>query len=164
MIRIFKKLTGNHLLMFSLIFIVSTVFYSYKIGFSDLWSDETYTKSMLSGSPGDFYAMFRNDLHPPLYYIGLRIFTGLAGQSATAMRAFSVVGVLATLLLGYFAGQRIFGKRGGLLFCLLLAAGRVLDDLEAGARCQVRVEGLDVSPTAEKGQAALLLPVAESDP
>ncbi|MEZ4999111.1 MAG: glycosyltransferase family 39 protein, partial [Bacteroidales bacterium] len=122
MIRIFKRLTGNHLLMFSLIFIVSTVFYSYKIGFSDLWSDETYTKSMLSGSPGDFYAMFRNDLHPPLYYIGLRIFTGLAGQSATAMRAFSVVGVLATLLLGYFAGQRIFGKRGGLLFCLLLAS------------------------------------------
>lgn len=122
MIRIFKKLTGNHLLMFSLIFIVSTVFYSYKIGFSDLWSDETYTKSMLSGSPGDFYAMFRSDLHPPLYYIGLRIFTGLAGQSATAMRAFSVVGVLATLLLGYFAGQRIFGKRGGLLFCLLLAS------------------------------------------
>src|SRR5690606_19211622 len=35
-------------------------------------------------------------------------------------RSFSVVGVLATLLLGYFAGQRIFGKRGALCLCLML--------------------------------------------
>lgn len=118
--RILKELTGNYLVMFLLIFVFSVFFYSYKIGFSDLWSDEIYTKSMLSGSPGDFYAMFKNDLHPPLYYIGLRVYTALTGQSPEALRAFSVIGVLATLLLGYFAGQRIFGKQGAIWFCLLL--------------------------------------------
>jgi len=115
-----KKLSGNHLLLFSLIFVISAVFYYYKIGLSDFWSDETYTKSMLHGTLSEFYSMFKNDLHPPLYYLGLRLFTTFFGLSETSLRAFSVIGVLATLLLAYFAGQRVFGKEGALYFCLML--------------------------------------------
>jgi len=106
--------------MFSLIFVISIAFYLFNIGFSDLWSDETYTISMLHGTLSDFYARFKNDLHPPLYYLGLRLYTGLFGLSTTSLRSFSVVGVLATLLLGYFTGQRVFGKRGALYLCLML--------------------------------------------
>ncbi len=109
--NILKKLTRNNILIFSLIFVISIAFYLFKIGFSDLWSDETYTKSMLNGTLSDFYAKFKNDLHPPLYYLGLRLYTGLFGLSTTSLRTFSVVGVLATLLLSYFAGQRVFGKK-----------------------------------------------------
>jgi 4-amino-4-deoxy-L-arabinose transferase-like glycosyltransferase len=117
---ILKKLSRNHLVLFSLIFVISIVFYFIKIGFSDFWSDEIYTKSMLHGNLSDFYSMFKNDLHPPLYYLGLRLFTSVFGLSETSLRAFSVVGVLATLLLVYFAGQRIFGKEGALYICLML--------------------------------------------
>jgi uncharacterized membrane protein len=92
----------------------------FKIGFSDLWSDEIYTKSMLGGSLSDFFGKFKNDLHPPLYYLGLRLFTGLFGLNAISLRLFSVLGVLSTILLGYFAGQRVFGKQGALYFCLML--------------------------------------------
>ena len=117
-----KKLSWNHMVLFSVIFAISAVFYYYKIGLSDFWSDETYTKSMLHGTPSEFYSMFKNDLHPPLYYLGLRLFTTLFGLSETSLRAFSVVGVLATLLLAYFAGQRVFGKEGALYFCLMLVS------------------------------------------
>lgn len=115
-----KNVIGNNTAIFLLIFVVSIAFYSYRIGLSDLWSDETYTKSMLSGPFSDFYAKFKNDLHPPLYFIGLRLYTGLFGSSATSLRSFSVVGVLATLLLAFFAGRRIFGKQGALYLCLML--------------------------------------------
>jgi len=118
--NILKKLTKNKLLIFLLIFAIATVFYLFKIGFSDLWSDEIYTKSMLGGSLSDFFAKFKNDLHPPLYYLGLRLFTGLFGLSAISLRLFSVLGVLSTILLGYFSGQRVFGKQGALYFCLML--------------------------------------------
>ena len=117
---VLKNLTRNHNLMFSLLFVVSIVFYLINIGLSDLWSDETYTKAMLYGPLSDFYAKFRTDLHPPLYYIGLRLYTGIFGLSTVSLRIFSVIGVLATLLLGYFAGQRIFGKQGALYLCLML--------------------------------------------
>jgi len=117
---ILKKLTKSKLLIFFLIFSLATAFYVFKIGFSDLWSDEIYTKSMLGGSLSDFLAKFKNDLHPPLYYLGLRLFTGLFGLNAISLRFFSVLGVLSTILLGYFAGQRVFGKQGALYFCLML--------------------------------------------
>jgi uncharacterized membrane protein len=118
--NILKKFTGNNLFLFLLIFVFAAVFYLFKLGFSDLWSDEIYTKSMLEGSLPDFYAKFKNDLHPPLYYLGLKLFTALFGLSAVSLRLFSVLGVLSTLLLGYFAGQRVFGKQGALYFCLML--------------------------------------------
>lgn len=118
--NILLKLKGNNLLIFILIFVLAAVFYLLRLGFSDLWIDEVYTKSMLDGSLPDFFSSFKNDLHPPLYYLGLRFFTALFGLNPATLRLFSVVGVLATILLGYFAGQRIFGKQGALYFCLIL--------------------------------------------
>ncbi len=109
-----KKIQKKELVLFWIAFTIAIVFYSINIGLSDLWSDETYTKSMLSGTLSDFYAKFKNDLHPPLYYLGLRMYTGIFGLSTMSLRSFSVVGVLATLCLAYFVGQRIFGKRGAL--------------------------------------------------
>lgn len=117
-----KKLFKNELVLFWIVFAIAIVFYSINIGLSDLWSDETYTKSMLSGTLSDLYAKFKNDLHPPLYYLGLRLYTGIFGLSTVSLRIFSVVGVLATLLLGYFAGHRIFGKQGALYLCLMLVS------------------------------------------
>ncbi|MBN1819836.1 MAG: glycosyltransferase family 39 protein, partial [Prolixibacteraceae bacterium] len=115
-----KKPTGNKPIIFLLVFVIATVFYLFRLGFSDLWSDEIYTKSMLDGSLPDFFAGFKNDLHPPLYYLGLRFFTSLFGINVITLRIFSVLGVLSTILLGYFAGRRIFGKQGALFFCLML--------------------------------------------
>jgi uncharacterized membrane protein len=118
--NILKNIARNKLFLFLLIFVIASVFYLFKLGFSDLWSDEIYTKSMLDGSASDFFAKFKNDLHPPLYYLGLRLFTALFGLNATSLRLFSVLGVLSTILLGYFAGRRVFGKQGALYFCLML--------------------------------------------
>lgn len=117
-----KSFLSNELLLFALIFVFAAVFYLFNLDFSDLWSDEIYTKSMLEGSIKDFYSRLQNDLHPPLYYLGLRLFTSLFDITPYTLRLFSVLGVLSTLLLGYFAGQRVFGKQGALYFCLMLAA------------------------------------------
>lgn len=118
--NILKKINRNELLIFYLIFVFASVFYSFKLGYSDLWSDEIYTKSMLEGSLPDFFTRFKNDLHPPLYYLGLKLFTNMFGLNVVSLRLFSVLGLLSTLMLGYFTGQRVFGKQGAIYFCLLL--------------------------------------------
>jgi uncharacterized membrane protein len=129
-----KKLNGSDLFIFWIIFVLAVVYYSYNIGFSDLWSDETYTKSMLMGSLSDFYGKFRNDLHPPFYYIGLRLYSAIFGSSAVSLRMFSVAGVMATLCLAYFAGQRIFGRRGAIYLCLMLISVPMLSVYSHQAR------------------------------
>lgn len=90
--EILKKLAQNNLILFLSIFTAACAFYLFRLGLSDMWSDEIYTKSMLDGSLSDFYTGFKNDLHPPLYYLGLRIFTGIFGSDAVTMRLFSVLG------------------------------------------------------------------------
>ncbi|HPF51725.1 MAG TPA: glycosyltransferase family 39 protein [Draconibacterium sp.] len=117
---ILKKRININVLLFILIFVFAAIFYSIKLGFSDMWSDEIYTKAMLKGPLSEFYSKFRNDLHPPLYYLGLRLFTAVFGLTPLTMRAFSVLGVLSTLLLVWFAGRRIFGEKGVLVFSTLL--------------------------------------------
>jgi uncharacterized membrane protein len=110
----------NPWLLFVIMSVFAAVFYVFNIGSGDMWSDEVYTKSMLTGRLPDMYDKFRNDLHPPLYYLGLRMFTTVFGLNVIVLRLFSVLGVLATLTLGYFAGRRIFGKPGALIYCLMM--------------------------------------------
>jgi uncharacterized membrane protein len=128
------RITGNKLFVFLLILALSAVFYLFNIGFSDMWSDEIYTKSMLGGNLSQFFARFENDLHPPLYYFGLKLFTGLFGLNPVTLRLFSVLGVLSTLLLGYFAGRRVFGSQGALYFCLMLISIPMLSAYSHQAR------------------------------
>ena len=129
-----KKLTKNNDLIFVLIFVLAAVFYLFNIGFSDLWSDETYTKAMINCSLPEMFSRFRNDLHPPLYFIGLRLFTYLFGMGTITLRVFSVIAVLSTLLLTYVAGQRLFGKQGAIYFCLMILALPMLASFSHEAR------------------------------
>lgn len=132
--NILNKLIKNNSIIFLSIFVFAVAFYIFNIGFSDLWSDEVYTKTMVDGSFPDLFAKLRNDLHPPLYYLALRLFTYVFGLNAISLRLFSVIGVLSTLFLGYFAGQGVFGKKGALYFCLMLLSIPMLASYSHEAR------------------------------
>ena len=116
-----EKLKGiNKNIWFILIFIFAAAFYLYKINFSNIWIDEAFTKALVKHSFGEITGLIKNDFHPPLYFYALKIFITIFGISDFTIRLFSVLGVLATLLLGYLIGQKIFEKSGALYFCLLL--------------------------------------------
>ncbi len=117
----FKKLNQvNKDVWFLLIFITAVFLYLFNINFSDLWIDEAFTKALMKLSLGDITRLIKNDYHPPLYFYGLKIFVSIFGINDFTLRLFSVLGALATLVLGYLTGQRIFEKSGALYFCLLL--------------------------------------------
>ena len=132
--NILNKLTRDNNVIFSFIFGFAIVFYLFNISFSDLWCDEIYTKSLINFHVPEMIAQFKNDLHPPLYFIGLKLFTSVFGSSALSLRLFSVTGVLSSLLLGYFAGQRVFGKQGAICFCLMLLSLPMLASYSHEAR------------------------------
>ncbi len=105
---------------FLAIFLAAVLLYMFNINFSDIWIDEAFTKALVKHSFGDITELIKSDYHPPLYFYGLKIFVLLFGVSDFTIRLFSVFGVLAIIALGYFAGQRVFGKPGALYFCLLI--------------------------------------------
>ncbi|MEO1622210.1 MAG: glycosyltransferase family 39 protein, partial [Cyanobacteria bacterium J06632_3] len=61
------------------------------------------------------------DPHPPLFYLGEHSWMRLFGNGEGALRSLVLLVSLAALVVAYFLGRRILGKRGGLIFTALLS-------------------------------------------
>lgn len=62
-----------------------------------------------------------HDRHPPLYFVALRGWRSLAGDSPLALRYLSIAAGLLTVAVTYRIGADVFGRRAGLYAALLLA-------------------------------------------
>jgi 4-amino-4-deoxy-L-arabinose transferase-like glycosyltransferase len=109
-------------LLFLLVFVFAAALYLFNINFSEIWIDESFTKALVRHPYSEFFKLVADDFHPPLYFLGLKLFTSAVGLDNFTIRLFSVIGALCTLILGYTVGQKILGKQGALCYCLLLVA------------------------------------------
>ncbi len=91
---------------------------------NSLWFDEAYTVGMMSHSlfEGMKWATF--DVHPHLYYVGLKLFTMVFGNSLYTMRIFSAIGGILFASLGLTHIRKDFGKEIGFWFsfCAVFSA------------------------------------------
>ncbi len=72
-----------------------------------LWGDEVFTLRFVSGSFGEVLGKTVHDVHPPLYFLLMRGWVGVAGTSAAALRAPSVLFGLAALAVFYLLCRRL---------------------------------------------------------
>ena len=92
-----------------------------RLGADSLWYDETVSALLARKSLAAMWAHTARDIHPPLYYALLHFWRLAAGGSEYSLAFFSVwFGVAGVALAGYL-GQRMFGRRAGLLAALLMA-------------------------------------------
>src|SRR5512147_2855803 len=89
----------NQNIWFILIFVFASVFYLYNINFSDIWIDEAFTNALVRNSYGEIIQIIKNDFHPPLYFFRMKLFGTIFGLTDFTLRLFSVLGMLATILL-----------------------------------------------------------------
>jgi hypothetical protein len=108
--------------LFLIVILFSSLFYLFNINFSEIWIDETFTKALIRHPFSEMFKLLANDFHPPLYFLGLKIFTAVVGNNDFTIRLFSVIGVICTLILSYTVGQKVLGKNGALLFCVMIIA------------------------------------------
>jgi len=101
------------------VILIAIPLYGMNLNYGDLWNDETFTKELVSFPLPQLFELLANDYHPPLYFLVLKLFVALFGSSAIALRAFSTVGVFATLFLILRVGSRVLGKKGALLLGLI---------------------------------------------
>ena len=82
--------------------------------------DDAYTMRIVKHSFSDIYNITAGDVHPPLYYWALKIYSLLVGATIFAERSFSTLGVLAIMLFAAFPLRKRFGDRIALLFITLI--------------------------------------------
>lgn len=86
-----------------------------------LWADEGNSVALAGRSFGEIAQAAALDIHPPLYYWLLSLWTRIFGTSEVAVRSLSVVLGVATVWLVYLLGRRLFGRVAGLVAAFLLA-------------------------------------------
>lgn len=67
---------------------------------SSIWFDESYSAYLIRGNFADIWSMTAIDVHPPLFYFLLKLWSLIAGTSVVALRSMSVFfGVVSIVLL-----------------------------------------------------------------
>lgn len=91
-----------------------------------MWFDESYSAYLIRGDFGQIWEMTSVDVHPPLYYFCLKLWSLVFGASEVALRAMSVVLGAAAILLAFWLLKRWFGLRKAGVLTLFLSLSPLL--------------------------------------
>lgn len=83
--------------------------------------DEPWTANLMLTSWETFWATFRSDPTTPLYYVSLRIWTGVWGVTDNSVRTFSLASFAATIVAVGVVVRHFHQARAGLLAAFLMA-------------------------------------------
>ncbi len=110
-----------------------------RLGFQPLWWDEGYSAWFATHSLARMAALTAEDIHPPLYYALLHLWTRVAGAGPLSLRLLSVMAGVAAIPLMFAAARRVLGSRRA----ALIAAGLLaVNPLHVFYSQEVRMYGL----------------------
>ncbi|MFC1465339.1 MAG: glycosyltransferase family 39 protein [Candidatus Brachytrichaceae bacterium NZ_4S206] len=108
-------------LLLGSILLLAIVLRFHKIGTQSLWYDEGNSARIAERSLALIVEGAAGDIHPPLYYIALKYWRVAFGEDEAALRSFSAVCGVLTVLCAYLIGRDAFGRRVGQVAAFLLA-------------------------------------------
>lgn len=138
----------RHLLLLSLILLLAAGLRFYRIDGAGFWADEFATLESSSGwglshktlptgvleSPPDLTTLqgarplkfvwsgiAADENHPPLYFLLIRVWREILGDGEWAVRSFSAIASLASIILLFIAARLLHGPAPALWACLIMA-------------------------------------------
>ena len=105
-----------------IIFTILSLFSISLIFNNNVWFDEAYTLSLIQHNYSEVIEILKSDMHPPLYFISLKFFCEIFGYSILVTKIFSVLGYIATLLLGCTVVKKHFGSDTSVVYMLTIGA------------------------------------------
>ena len=111
---------------------------------ASIWFDEAFSAYIIRFSFADIWHYTSVDVHPPLYYFCLKIWSLFFGKSDLALRSMSAVFGVLTILAAYLLVKRLFNKKTALILSGLLAISPMLIRYSQEARMYTMVAFLGV--------------------
>jgi 4-amino-4-deoxy-L-arabinose transferase-like glycosyltransferase len=115
-----RKLERKDWAVWGVLFIVETIILLVGITHEGVWLDEAYSVGIIRHPLPEIWDLLKGDVHPPLYFYMLKLFSLVFGESVFWLRAFSGLAVLGLFALGIGPVRRALGKTVGLLFSFLV--------------------------------------------
>lgn len=88
---------------------------------ASIWFDESYTAYLIRGNLFEIVRLTAVDVHPPLYYFFLKLWSLIFGVSDVALRSMSVLFGAVSIVLLFFLVRRLFGLRAACAASALFA-------------------------------------------
>lgn len=88
----------------------------------NVWFDEAYTLALIRHGYGEVLDILKTDMHPPLYFISLKAFSGLFGYSILSTKIFSVLGYSAAVLGGAAVIKKHFDAQTAVFYAAAVPA------------------------------------------
>lgn len=89
----------------------------------NVWTDEAYTIQLIrENSFAGIIAGTANDVHPPLYYLMLKIFVSIFGDSIPVYKLFSILPLILCFILSGTQIRKYWGEQTSVLFIFFLNA------------------------------------------
>lgn len=129
-----KRLRPGFILVWGGVMAAGAVLLLTGITNESLWYDEAYTGSLVRQSFSSIIHITGGDNHPPLYYLALRAFTLVFGNTVFTLRLFSVIGALAMAALGIGPVRRALGDRAGFIYTVFTPAMPITISMAQEAR------------------------------
>lgn len=102
------------------LFIIGSIFFLSLDFYKAFWYDEAYTINLVRQSFGYLWHVTANDVHPPLYYILLKLYTYICGDSVIALRIFSALPVIGMMFLSCSYIRKRFGNKTALSLLVVI--------------------------------------------
>jgi hypothetical protein len=114
------SLSVNSTLALTLVLLLAAVLRIYHITDQGIWFDEAFAWNIIIQE--NMLPRIATDTHPPLYYVMLRAWVAVAGESPLALRYLSALTSLMTVAFVYRAARELTYGRPALRYGPLLAA------------------------------------------
>lgn len=87
---------------------------------ASIWFDEAFSAYIVQFNFWDIANFTANDVHPPLYYWLLKIWSDLFGTTDLALRSLSIFFGAGAIITAFFLSRKLFGRSVALLSTLFL--------------------------------------------
>lgn len=88
-----------------------------------IWHDEGYSVMLVQHNFVDIIGRTMRDFHPPLYYLTLRAWQSIFGDSVLALRGFSVFCGVLTVIVFYLLMRKLFNEYTARIAAFFVAIG-----------------------------------------
>lgn len=121
-----KRLLQKELAIASICVAVFVGFIVASVARPSVWHDEGYTAVLLENNYAGIVERTALDVHPPLYYVALKTWSYIFGDSVTALRLYSAACMLGAILVTWLIVRRLYGRKAGLYALALMSIGPFL--------------------------------------
>ena len=111
---------------------------------ASIWFDEAFSAYIIRFNFSEIWHYTSVDVHPPLYYFLLKIWSLFFGSSDFALRSMSAFFGALTIILSYFLVKRLYDRKNALFASSFLAISPMLIRYSQEARMYTMVSFLGV--------------------